>query len=165
MPPVPPGYPAMAMRQPDMDRTAWEEARADWLAECRQRFGGRGKVAGAVAGAALGGSADRREASDYCASYLDRYMARYSHGYVSPGYGYPPARPVYGYAMQPMVVMMVPVMITTLAAPVAQPCQCTEVVEEEWVTVKRPAIRRYIQHRRVPDKRVRVYPDKRVRVY
>lgn len=196
-PPVPPGYPAMAMRQPDMDRTAWEEARADWLAECRQRFGGRGKVVGgvvgglvggiagsaiagrgnrtigavvggvtgAVAGAALGGSADRRQASDYCASYLDRYMARYSHGYVSPGYGYPPARPVYGYAMQPMVVMMVPVMITTLAAPVAQPCQCTEVVEEEWVTVKRPAIRRYIQHRRVPDKRVRVYPDKRVRVY
>lgn len=196
LPPIPVSYGAMPMGQPGMERTAWEEARADWLTECRQRFGGRGKVTGgvvgglvgglagsaiagrgnrtlgavvggvtgAVAGAALGDSSDRRRARDYCESYLDRYLASASQGYgnYAPGYGYQQAQPVYGYAMQP-VMMMVPVMMTTVAVPVAQQQVYTEVIEE-WVSVTRPA-RRYIPRRAVPDKRVRVYPDKRIRVY
>lgn len=196
LPPVPTAYESASMSRPGADRAAWEEARADWLAECRQRFGGSGRttggvvgglvggiagsaiagrgnrtvgaviggVTGAVAGAALGNAADRRRSRDYCESYLDRYMASYSQGYANNGYGYGYAQgqPVYGYAMQPMM-MMVPVMMTTVAVPVAQQQVYTEVIEE-WVSVTRPA-RRYIPRRAVPDKRVRVYPDKRIRVY
>ncbi|MFN5084244.1 MAG: glycine zipper 2TM domain-containing protein [Novosphingobium sp.] len=194
LPPMPAGPNAMPMGHPGPDRVAWEEARADWLAECRQRFGGKGKVtggvlgglvggvagsaiagrgnrtvgavvggvAGAVAGAAIGDSSDRRRARDYCESYLDRHMASYGPGYGGYGYGYPHGQMTYGYAMQPMMVM-VPVAMTTVAAPAAPRQDCTETeVIEEWVPVARPA-KRYIPRRAVPDKRVRIVPDKRIR--
>lgn len=186
LPPMPAGPNAMPMGHPGSDRGAWEEARADWLAECRQRFNGKGKVtggvvgglvggiagsaiagrgnrtvgavvggvAGAVAGAAIGDSSDRRRARDYCESYLDRYMASYGPGYGGYGYGYPHGQMTYAYAMQPMMVM-VPVAMTTMAAPAAPQQNCTETeVIEEWVPVTRPA-KRYIQRRIVPDKRIR----------
>jgi len=194
LPPMPAGPNAMLMGHPGPDRGAWEEARADWLAECRQRFNGKGKVtggvvgglvggiagsaiagrgnrtvgavvggvAGAVAGAAIGDSSDRRRARDYCEIYLDRYMASYGPGYGGYGYGYPHGQMAYAYAMQPMMVM-VPVAMTTVAAPAAPQQNCTETeVIEEWVPVTRPA-KRYIQRRVVPDKRVRIVPDKRIR--
>ena len=64
----------------------------------------------------------------------------------------------YGYAMQPMV-MMVPVMHH--AAP-AKARECVETtVIEEWVPVK--TAKRRIAPR--PDKRVKIVPDKRVRTY
>lgn len=193
LPAMPAGPGAAAAGYPGQDRIAWEEARADWLAECRQRFGGRGKlaggvvgglvggiagsaiagrgkrtvgavvggVAGAAAGAALGGSADRRRARDYCESYLDRYMASYGQGY---GYGYPQGQMAYGYAMQPMMVM-VPVVMTAAAAPAAPRQDCTETqVIEEWVPVSRPA-RRYIPRRAAPATPKAAVPDKRIRVY
>jgi len=194
LPPMPAGPNAMPMGHPGPDRAAWEEARADWLAECRQRFNGKGKVtggvlgglvggiagsaiagrgnrtvgavvggvAGAVTGAAIGDSSDRRRARDYCESYLDRYMASYGPGYGGYGYGYPHGQMAYTYAMQPMMVM-VPVAMTTVAAPAAPRQNCTETeVIEEWVPVTRPA-KRYIQRRVVPHKRVRIVPDKRIR--
>lgn len=222
LPPMPMAATMVPGGYPGPDRMAWDEQRANWLAECRQRYGGKGRtaggvvggliggvagsaiagrgnrtigavvggLAGAVAGSAVGASSDRRHARDYCESYLDRYMASYGQGYAqaqgpgyAPGYGhgygnsygnayaygpsysYPQPQPqmVYGYAAQPM--MMVPVMMTTVAAPAApaQDCVETEVVEE-WVTVSRPA-RRVIYRRAVPDKRVRVIADKRIRTY
>ena len=158
LPPLPTGRQASPMDQAESDRLAWEEDRADWLNECRQRYGGSGKVAGgvvgglvggiagsaiagrgnrtlgaviggvtgAVAGTAIGASSDRRRARDYCESYLDRYLARYeqSHGgygsYAANGayganraYGYPQGQVTYGYALQPMMVM-VPVALTIM---------------------------------------------------
>lgn len=117
LPPMPTSYGSDPMDQSGMDRAAWEEERADWLAECRQRFGGRGKVAGgvvggiagsaiagrghrtigaviggvtgAVAGAALGDASDRSRARDYCESYLDRHLASYGQSYGSSGYANP----------------------------------------------------------------------------
>lgn len=198
LPPIPSAYDPRPMDQRDMQRVAWEDERANWLTECRRRYGGNGRtggtvvggliggiagsaiagrghrtigavvggVTGAVAGAALGDASDRRRARDYCESYLDRYMASYGQGYGqaygSPDYGYPQGQIAYGYAMQPMMVL-VPVAMTAVVARVAPQQDCTEVVEE-WVPVARPA-RRYIPRRVVPDKRVRVYPDKRIRVY
>lgn len=198
LPPMPMAASMAPGGYPGPDLAAWEEQRADWLAECRQRFGGKGQtaggvvggliggvagsaiagrgnrtvgavvggLAGAVAGSAVGASSDRRRARDYCESYLDRYMASYGQGYGqaygSPDYGYPQGQIAYGYAMQPMMVL-VPVAMTAVVARVAPQHDCTEVVEE-WVPVARPA-RRYIPRRVVPDKRVRVYPDKRIRVY
>lgn len=192
MPPIPTGPEVMPTNAPGPDRIAWEDARADWLAECRQRSGGNGAVtggvvgglvggiagsaiagrgnrtvgavvggvAGAVAGAAIGDSSDRRHTRDYCESYLDRYMASYGQGYGA--YGGPHGQPAYGYAMQPMMVM-VPVAMTAVAVPAAPRQDCTETeVIEEWVPVTRPAMRR-IPPRAVPDKRVRIVPDKRIR--
>ncbi|GAA4763722.1 glycine zipper 2TM domain-containing protein [Novosphingobium ginsenosidimutans] len=185
LPPMPAGSQVMPVGQAGPERAAWEEARADWLAECRQRFDGTGKltggvvgglvggvagsaiagrgnrtlgavvggVAGAVAGAAIGDSSDRRRAGDYCESYLDRYMASYSSGYGSNGYGHPFGQMTYGYAMQPMMVL-VPVAMTSVAAPVAPQENCTETeVIEEWVPAARPA-KRYIPRRSLPDKRL-----------
>lgn len=201
LPPVPTGYSAIPMDQSAIDRAAWEEDRADWLAECRQRYGGGRKVAGgvvgglfdgiagsaiagrghrtigavvggvtgAIAGAAIGDSTDRRRARDYCESYLDRYFANYNRNYGAYGayagnqpYGYPQGQLTYGYAMQPMMVL-VPVAMTAVAAAPQQGRQVVQVIEE-WVTVSRPA-RRYIPKRATPHKRIPVVRDKRIRVY
>jgi hypothetical protein len=197
---TPPALPAMpaahapaggAMEHPGYDRAAFEESKADWLAECRRRYGGKGGVTGGVvggllggvagsaiagrgnrtvgaiaggvvgaaAGAAIGSSSDRRRARDYCESYLEDYLARQNHGH----HGFGSGQPIYGYAMQPMMVM-VPVAMTHVAAPAAPQKDCTEtIVTEEWVYVRTPG-KRYIPPRRhaVPDKRVRIVPDKRV---
>ncbi|PKB14030.1 hypothetical protein B0I00_2658 [Novosphingobium kunmingense] len=142
---------------PGYDRAAWDQARADWLAECRANRGGDGRY-GKIGEAAVGGvrtaGADRqteRRRLDWCESYLERHMA--------PGYGYG-ASPIYGY--QPMLVM-VPVAMTQAPAAVpapAAPRECTETqVIEEDVPVG-PARRvlpprpRPAPVKRVPDKRV-----------
>jgi len=164
LPPMPAGPNAMPMGHPGPDRVAWEEARADWLAECRQRFGGKGKVTGGVLGGLVGGVAGSAIAGrgNRTVGDLDRHMASYGPGYGGYGYGYPHGQMTYGYAMQPMMVM-VPVAMTTVAAPAAPRQDCTETeVIEEWVPVARPA-KRYIPRRAVPDKRVRIVPDKRIR--
>lgn len=163
--------------RPGYDTAAWQQARADWLAECRRNHRGRngkavgavlggvvgavagnriaghgdrtlgtiaGAAVGAMAGGAIGNGSDNRRARDYCEAYLDRYTSQ------------PPSRPQgYGYAYQPVMVMM-PVMLAT--RPSAPPRECVEtVVTEEWVPVASP--RRKVH--RVPDKRVRITPDKR----
>lgn len=181
------GYPA----QGGYDRAAWDRARADWLDECRANHRPRGRgntiggalvgglvggivgnavaghgdktlgtvagaAVGAAAGGALGSSADRRNearAMDYCEAYLERHL---NYGYGQPGYG---------YAYQPMTVMvpvaMVPVQPVTRPAP-AQPRECKETqVIEEWVPVAGPA-RRYIPRRPAPAKRIYRAPDKRI---
>ena len=121
-----------------------------------------GAAVGAVAGGAIGASADRNRARDYCEAYLEDSLAGYygpgqggyGYGYQQAGYG-----PVqYGYAMQPMVIM-VPVMHHPAPAK-ARECVETTVIEE-WVPVK--TAKRRIAPR--PDKRVKIVPDKRVRTY
>lgn len=194
LPAIPASPGAMPAGYSAPDRAEWEQARADWLSECRRRYGGKGGVtggvlggvvggiagsaiagrgnrtigavvggvAGAAAGAAIGKSGDRRRARDYCESYLDQHFANYGQAYG--GYGYPQGQATYGYAMQP-VMMMVPVAMAPVTVPAAPRQGCTETqVIEEWVPVARPA-RRYIPRRAVPDKRVRIIPDKRVRTY
>lgn len=186
--PASPTTQAAPAPHPGYDPVAYEQARADWLAECRRNRGsgntvggavigavaggllgsavaGRGSrtdgavigaVTGAMAGGALGSSADKRAARDYCESYLDRHTASYGPGYA-PGYG----AHSYGYAYQPMMVM-VPVMMVQASPAVPQttskPRECVEtVVTEEWVDVPRQRIIPPRPPRRVPDKRVRTY--------
>lgn len=57
LPPIPASYGTNPVDQPDMDRMGWDQERAAWLSECRQRFGGRGKTAGGVIGGLIGGVA------------------------------------------------------------------------------------------------------------
>ncbi|MCC6927146.1 glycine zipper 2TM domain-containing protein [Novosphingobium sp.] len=183
-----PGGPAAAP-QPGYDRAAYDQARADWLAECRRNRGsgktvggavlgglvggvignqvaGRGNrtvgtVVGAAAGAVAGGAIGNAADKRAQRDYCEAYLDRYtSHqGYGTYGYG---QQVTWGYA--PMTVM-VPVAMMPVAAAPQQQRECKEtVVTEEWVPVpSRPRIR-YIPPRRTPDKRVRVVPDKRVRV-
>lgn len=186
--PAPMVQPAVA---PGWDDAAWQRAQADWLDECRRRypagkkgttlgavlgglFGGvlgnrvagrgdrvlgtvAGAVVGGVAGGAIGSSADRSRARDYCESYLEDYLARQQRSY---GYGQPGV--TYGYAMQPMV-MMVPVMTVQPQPALQQQPDCREVVEtSEWVPV---TTRSRIIPRRVPARPMRrTVPDKRVRI-
>lgn len=46
-----------AMAQAEQQRIAWEEAKADWLAECRTRFGHKGRTTGMIVGGLVGGVA------------------------------------------------------------------------------------------------------------
>lgn len=191
MPPV--MAPVAPIAAPGWDNPAWQNAKADWLDECRRRYpagkkgttlgavlggvvggvvgnrvAGRGDrtlgtvagaVVGGVAGGAIGNSADRSRSRDYCESYLEDYLARQQQPY---GYG-PYAQPgmTYGYAMQP-VMMMVPVMMMQQPGAAHPQRECKEtIVTEEWVPVK---AKRRVIHRHVPDKRVRIVPDKRVRI-
>lgn len=183
--PMQPAMPPPAQHYPP----GWEQARANWLAECRRRHGSGNKVGGAVvggviggvignrvagkdnrvvgtvagatvgavAGGAIGDAADKREARDFCESYLEQHTT-WNQG---PGYGHGyQGQPVLGYGYAPMMVM-VPVAYVQVAAP-AQPRECVEtIVTEEWVTVREKRRVRYINPR--PDKRVKVVPDKRVR--
>lgn len=114
-----------------------------------------GAAVGALAGAAIGSAGDRSRQRDYCESYLEHYHG----GYGQAGYGYPAYGYSYGYAMQP-VTMMMPVMM--MQVPVAsKPRECKEtVVTEEYVTV---TPKRRVIYRTVPDKRVRIVPDKRIK--
>lgn len=190
LPPAVPVAQAAPVAAPGWDNSAWERARADWLDQCRRRYpagkhgtavgavlggvvggvvgnqvAGRGDrtvgtiagaVLGGVAGGAIGDAADRSRARDYCESYLEDYLARQPYGYGQPG-------GTYGYALQP-VMMMVPVMAVQqpARAPAAHQCQETTVTEE---LVPVMARRRIIPRRApAPAKRVRMVPDKRVRV-
>lgn len=46
-----------AMAQAEQQRIAWEEAKADWLAECRTRVGRKGRTTGTIVGGLVGGVA------------------------------------------------------------------------------------------------------------
>lgn len=173
---------------PGWDSATWDRARGDWLQQCRRRYAagrngtvlgavlggvaggvignqiaGRddravgtvaGAVFGSVAGGTIGSSADRSRARDYCENYLEDYVARYGqYDYGQPGM-------TYGYAMQPMA-MMVPVMMVQPQS-TAQPrreCRENEVIEE-WVPMSTRS--RVIPRRPALIKRTRVIPDKRV---
>ena len=76
LPPMPTGPGATPMGHQDADRVGWDEARADWLAECRERLGGRGKVAGGVVGGWW--RFGHRAATDL-GIYYARLSYRYSH--------------------------------------------------------------------------------------
>ena len=169
--------------QPGYDAAAYEQARADWLTECRRRqghgktvgglvlgglvggvIGNRvagpgnrttGTVVGAAAGAAVGGAIGSAADNREARDYCEAYLDQYMSQQGRGGY-------VYGY--QP--VMMVPVMMVSVAGPVQQQRECKEtIVTEEWVTTSGSS-RRYIPRHPRPrhDKRVRVTPDKRVRL-
>ncbi|WP_068070814.1 glycine zipper 2TM domain-containing protein [Novosphingobium lentum] len=99
-----------------------------------------GTVAGAAVGAVAGGVIDRtvsashrRERSDYCEDYLDRYT------------GYGPGYRDQGYAPQPVVQQQTPCVETTTTT--------VEYVTTpgRWRTIKR---RPPVRHKRVHDKRV-----------
>ena len=176
------GGPAAAP-QPGYDLAAYEQARADWLTECRRRqghgktvggvvigglvggvIGNRvagsgnrttGTVVGAAAGAAVGGAIGSAADNREARDYCEAYLDQYLSQQGRGGY-------TYGYQQ----VMMVPVMMVAVAGPVQQQGECKEtIVTEEWVPSSRSS-RRYISRQPRPrhDKRVRVTPDKRVRL-
>lgn len=127
LPPMPMAPLATPTGYPDPGRAAWEERRADWLSECRQRFGGNGRTAGGVIGGVIGGVAGSAiagrgnrtigavaggvagavagsaigGASDRhrARDYCESYLERYlaSYGRSYPTPGYA-AGPSYGYA-------------------------------------------------------------------
>ena len=166
----------------------WEQARANWLAECRRRHGSGNKLGGAVVGGVIGGVVGNRVAGDgnrvigtvagatvgavaggAVGDAADKRAARdYCEAYLEQNitwsqggaYGHGYGQPVVGYGYAPMMVM-VPVAYVQVAAP-AQPRECVEkVVTTTWVTVHEKRKSRIIPPR--PDKRVKIVPDKRVR--
>lgn len=178
----PPGPVQQARHYPP----GWEQARADWLAECRRRHGSGNKVGGALVGGVIGGVIGNRvagednrvvgtvagatvgalaggaigDAADKRAArdYCEAYLEQ--HTSWSQGAAFGPGGAVVGHGYAPMAVM-VPVAYVQIAAP-AQPRECVEtVVTEEWVAVREKPKVRYIKPR--PDKRVKIVPDKRVR--
>jgi hypothetical protein len=176
---------------PGYDEAAWQQARADWLAECRSRHGNGNKVGGAVVGAVVGGVVGNRVAGrgnrtvgtvagatvgavagGAIGSSADKRAARdYCEAYLerntSWGYGHGQAhgQGVVGYGYAPMTVMVPVAYVQVATAAPAQQRECKEtIVTEEWVAV--PGRTRYItvHPKPLPDKRVRIVPDKRVRV-
>lgn len=189
-----PGAPGANAPQPGYDRAAYEQARADWLAECRanrassgktvggvvlgglvggvigNRVAGRGNrtvgtVVGAAAGAAAGGAIGSSADRRAARDYCEAYLDRYtSHQGYAPAYGMYGHGQAVSWGYAPVTVMM-PVAMMPVAAPQAQQRECKEtIVTEEWVSVPGRPKIRYIPPRRAPDKRVKIVPDKRVRV-
>ncbi|MBX9645413.1 MAG: glycine zipper 2TM domain-containing protein [Novosphingobium sp.] len=167
---------------PGYDRAAYEQSRADWLAECRanrsssgktvggvvlgglvggvigNRVAGRGNrtvgtVVGAAAGAAAGGAIGNAADRRETRDYCEAYLDRYT-SHAPQGYYGHGQQVSWGYA--PVTVMM-PVAMVPVAAPVQPQRECKEtIVTEEWVTVPGKPHIRYIPPRRASDKRVRV---------
>lgn len=181
----PAGHPPMRHGQQVQYPPQWEQARANWLSECRRRHGSGNMVGGAVLGGVVGGVIGNRVAGTgnrvvgtvagatlgavaggAIGDAADKRSARdWCETYLeqnmtwSQGYG----QGVVGYGYAPMTVM-VPVAYVAVQAP-AQPRECKEtIVTEEWVTV--PQKSRYIpaRPRPRPDKRIKLVPDKRVQV-
>ena len=185
-PQMPAGY-----NQVSYDQSGYQQARAEWLNECRRNHGNGKTVGGAVLGGLLGGVIGNRVAGrgsraegtvigaaagaiagGAICSAADRRAARdyceaYLDHYSSQQGGYGQAGYSYGY--QPMVVM-VPVMMPQ--APGSGQRECTEtVVTEEYVTMEnvpvapRRVMRRMIRPRMPIMQRAEpVVPDKRVRI-
>ena len=181
-PQMPAGYNQAGYNQGDYD----QQARADWLDECRRNHGngktvggavlgglvggvignrvaGRGSriegtVIGAAAGAIAGGAIGNAADRRGARDYCEAYLDRYSS--QQGGYG----QQGYAYGYQPMMVM-VPVMM--MQAPGGGQRECTEtVVTEEYVTeAPRRVIRRMIRPRMpILQRAAPVVPDKRVRI-
>ena len=169
------------------DRAGYEQARGDWLAECRRNHGNGNRIGGAVIGGVVGGVIGNRiagrgnrtigtvagaavgaVAGGAIGSTADRRSARdYCEAYLErnttwqSGSGYNQGG--YGYGYAPMTVM-VPVMMAQ--APAGQRECTTTVVTEEFVTEapQRIMLRRMIP-RRVPVARhAAPVHDKRVRI-
>ena len=163
-----------------------QQARADWLGECRRNHGNGKTVGGAVLGGLVGGVIGNRvagrgsrtegtvigaaagaiaggvigSAADRRSArdYCEAYLDRYSS--QQAGYG----QQGYSYGYQPMMVM-VPVML--MQAPGGGQRECTEtVVTEEYVTeAPRRVIRRMIRPRMpILQRAAPVVHDKRVRI-
>lgn len=168
----------------------WEQARADWLAECRRRHGSGNKVGAALVGGVIGGVVGNRvagkgnrvigtvagatvgavaggaigDAADKRAArdYCETYLDQHTSWSQGGGHGFIQGQQIVGYGHAPVMVMM-PVAYVQVAAP-AQPRECVEaIVTEEWVTVPQKGKVRHIPPRPRPDKRVRIVPDKRIR--
>lgn len=168
------------------DEAAYQQARADWLGECRRNHGngnmvggaviggvvggvignrvaGRGNrvigtVAGATIGAVAGGAIGSTADNRSARDYCESYLERYTTW--QGGQGYPLGGASYGYV--PMT-MMVPAMMVPAPASGQRECTTT-VVTEEYITEtpQRHILRRMIPSRRaVPPPQVR---DKRVRI-
>lgn len=174
--------------QPGYDMAAYEQARADWLTECRRRQGNKRTVGGAVLGGVVGGVVGNRvagegnrtvgtvvgavagagvgaavgSAADRSAArdYCEAYLDQYMGQQGHGGHGY-----VQGYA--PMMVM-VPVTMVAVAGQAHRQEDCKEtIVTEEYVVTETVQKRRrhFTPRPRVRhEKRVRVAPDKRVRL-
>lgn len=156
---------------PDATRVypaGWEQARADWLSECRRRHGNGNRIGGAVIGGIAGGVIGNRVAGrgDRTAGTIagaalgavaggaigdaagKREARDWCEGYLERHTTWSPA-PVgpsvhYGYAP---VTIMVPVAYAPAPA-VSGQRECTEtVVTEEWVAVPQ-------QRKRAPARRV-----------
>lgn len=178
--------------QPQMrggyDQAGYEQAREDWLAECRHnhgngntvggavigglvggvignRVGGRGNrtlgtIAGAAVGAAAGGAIGSAADRRSARDYCETYLDRNTS--QQGGYG----QPGYSYGYQPMMVM-VPVMM--VAAPGGGQRECTTTVTtEEYVTYVQAPVRhvralRLVRPPRPVQWRAAPVPDKRVR--
>ena len=178
--------------QEGYDRGDYDQARADWLNECRSNRGHGKTVGGAVVGGLVGGVIGNRVAGSgsrvegtvlgaaagavvggAIGNAADRrsgrdYCEDYLDHYTSQQGGYGYVRPgaygygQQGYSYQPLMVM-VPVMM--MPAPGGQR-ECTEtVVTEEYVTeAPRRVLRRMIRPRMpIMPRAAPVTPDKRVR--
>jgi hypothetical protein len=184
-----PGQPPIQPGQPGVYPPGWEQARADWLTQCRRNHGSGNKVGGTVVGGLIGGVIGNRVAGrgdrvvgtvvgagvgavagGAIGDGADKRTARdwcesYLEQHTSWGQGYQQGfgQPVVGYGYAPMMVMM-PVAYVQVQGQ-TQPRECKEtVVYEDYVTTTTPARYRTVtSYTRVPDKRVRIIPDKRVR--
>ena len=185
-----PGMPGQPMRG-GYDEVGYQQARGDWLAECRRNHGNGNMVGGAIVGGVVGGVIGNRiagrdnrvigtvagaavgsiaggaigNAADRRSArdYCESYLERYTTWQGGgPGYG----QGGYSYGYAPMTVM-VPVMIVQDGG--QREC-ITTVVTEEYVTEspRQPANR--VMPRRMIRPRMPIYapppppaPDKRVR--
>lgn len=165
LPPQPGTYPA-----------GWDQARADWLAECRSRHGNGNKVGGAVIGGIVGGVIGNRVAGrgDRALGTItgaamgavaggaighaadQRAGMDWCETYLERNITWSHGGQQVGYGYQPMTVMVPVAYVQAPAAAPARECRET-VVTEEWVPVTTRRARRFAPRARpAPDKRVRV---------
>ncbi len=192
LPPMPTSYGSDPMDQSGMDRAAWEEERADWLAECRQRFGGRGKVAGGVVGGVVGGIAGSAiagrghrtigaviggvtgavagaalgDASDRSRArdYCESYLDRHlaSYGQSYGSSGY--ANPGQGTYVYPQRQVAYAMQPMMVMVPVAMTTVAAQVVQQQPCT---EVVEEWVPVARPARRYIprRIAPSKRVRVY
>ena len=190
LPPVPSSYSAPPLDQRAMQRSAWEEERANWLTECRRRYDGNGKTGGTVVGGLIGGIAGSAiagrgnrtigavvggvtgavagaalgDASDRrrARDYCESYLDRYMASY-GQGYGQASGQYAYGYPQGQVAYgyAMQPMMVLV---PVAMTTPVVRVTPRQNCT---EVIEEWVPVARPARRYIprRVMPDKRVRVY